>query len=443
MKRFLLAVVLSFPLLPVQAPARDLRPGAQSADAARPVSLRPKPPARRRRGELAALVFSPDGKVLAAAVEGGQTELWDAGAGRLIATLEGRIFHPFYRERPGDVFTPDGQTLVTMDGKEAKLWDAATGQLRRVLRGHTKDVRSLAVSPDGARVATGGADGRVVLWETGRGLPTASLNAFEPKSFSPLRILSSSIERKLAYVEVSFSRDGRRLLTARHGEPARLWEAGTGRLVGLLGVPALSTASFSPDSRFVLTQDATVGGPAYLWDAEAGELKATFLLPSLDAGFSPDGRWLGVVRHGGEQGLLSLKTLKVEVPLLAGVQAASQTLFNPDGRTFLLAGGWEKHALLVDIRTRRVVSLVPLAAERGFDFVSDFVKYVESLSYHPSGRVLLGANRKNVRLLDAATGDPLLVLDEGRGPAAFSPDGKTLAAVGQNQKDLMLWAVEN
>ena len=65
-------------------------------------------------------------------------------------------------------FSPDGKTLAS-GGKDTpiKLWDAETGKLLRTLTGHTGRVESLAFSPDGKTLATGGGGGdtSVKLWD--------------------------------------------------------------------------------------------------------------------------------------------------------------------------------------------------------------------------------------------------------------------------------------
>jgi hypothetical protein len=63
---------------------------------------------------------------------------------------------------------PDGRHVVT-GGWDfvAKLYDTATGELVRTWTGHSFWVDAVAISPDGARLATASGDGHVRVWSTG------------------------------------------------------------------------------------------------------------------------------------------------------------------------------------------------------------------------------------------------------------------------------------
>ena len=45
------------------------------------------------------------------------------------------------------------------------LWDLTTGQQIRQFVGHTKDIRNVAVSPDGKQLLSGSFDGTMRLWD--------------------------------------------------------------------------------------------------------------------------------------------------------------------------------------------------------------------------------------------------------------------------------------
>jgi WD40 repeat protein len=68
-------------------------------------------------------------------------------------------------------FAPDGGTLAVAVGRVVQLWDVASGWLLARLAGHEGQVKCLACSPDGARLASGSYDRTVRLWDVTRYLP--------------------------------------------------------------------------------------------------------------------------------------------------------------------------------------------------------------------------------------------------------------------------------
>lgn len=110
------------------------------------------------------MAFSPDSRTLAH----GGSELGSYNAINTWDTMTGHHLHTFAYTTVGQnvLYTPDGKSIVAASNDNAgkvkgspnntvHLWNAATGQSLRTLRGPGGMIVSLALSPDGRRVAIG------------------------------------------------------------------------------------------------------------------------------------------------------------------------------------------------------------------------------------------------------------------------------------------------
>lgn len=247
------------------------------------------------------VVFSPDGVLLAVRENDDNTiRLWDISTGRELENLKG---HTDDIAMPNVVFSPDGKLMALTNGSTIKLWDLATGQVMRTLSGHRDIIFSIAFSPDGKTLASGGADNAIKLWDvkTGRELRTLSgyPSVILSVKFSPdgrtlaassnniikLSDINSGLEMRTLkghtlYVEsIAFSPDGNMLASSGFDGMIKLWDVKTGRpLRELLGYRLpVNLVKFSGDGKTLVSRGA-LDSPTdaiRLWDVDTGkELKS-------------------------------------------------------------------------------------------------------------------------------------------------------------------------
>jgi WD40 repeat protein len=258
---------------------------------------------------------------------------------------------------------------------------------RGVVRGHTKEIVSVALSPDGRLALSGSQDGtlRVRDLDTGkqRFLDRVGDHAWHAAwspdgkrilggSGSSLRLWDVDAGTVLRTFDqhpwtiqcIAFTPDGKRAVTGSHDGGARLWDLQTGQVLFVLSDSATTTTlgiAVTPDGKYAITAGAGRAGrpPCVitLWDLGTGKEVRRFLDEGswgLRVDVSPDGKTIASGHVDGRVRLWDPATGQGMLVLKGHAQAIYGLSFAPDGRRLASAGA-DGTIRLWDVRTGKEV----------------------------------------------------------------------------------------
>ena len=368
------------------------------------------------------LSLTPDGRLLAAGIFNKRFRFWD-----LTAKKE-RELGPTAKEFSQVKFSRDGRMLALSENYTVKLWDVATLRELATLKVPNSGAfvsqsdAFVSFSEDGKRIATGGFDTDIIVWEieTGKRLSTLSGRT------------------NMAY-NVAFSVDGNELAS---GGRTR-WDLRTGR--GLRTTPGTTEKTYgvaSPDGRLFAVMKPNSSEVSIVESPSGRQLQT--LKPAGDVGtvnrtrFSSDGTMLAVTygpsddqrptttasfTRGSQVKIWDVKTGR-ELRSLSANEVPVEADFTPDGRligTIGLLGQlslWDAQSgsKLRDLTSTPLSTFTPPTIKPGQIPTMPNMADIAAMMTNVIGTMSAGTMGRKVTSL------------------AFSPDGKTLATGGVESK---------
>ncbi|XVQ11060.1 WD40 repeat domain-containing serine/threonine protein kinase [Spirillospora sp. CA-255316] len=262
-----------------------------------------------------------------------------------------------------------------------------------------------------------------------RPAPSASRSTPPPVSW-PLRGHTSTIQ------SVTFSADGRTLLTASEDHTVRKWDVAsrTQRGTPLQHPDGVNDVALGPRDIAIYTSGDD--GSIRVWPMSGRGRQTGFdirLGPVSAMAISPDGRVLATSSMSRVVRLWDLDDGRVGPALDTGAGSVEALAFAPDSRTLAVGttgtrenadtGNTEGHVQLWEVYDRRKIG----------EDLTGFNSWVHGVAFSPDGRTLAAAGGDTARLWDVTTRSPAGAPIDCRSTCrtvTFSPDGRTLATAG-------------
>ena len=208
-----------------------------------------------------AVAVTPDGEKAISTSWDKTCILWNLKTGQAIQVLKGHneIIHAV-------AITPDGTKAITGSGRpsfsestssadnDCILWDLNTGQAISILKGHTREVVAVAMTPDGKKAVSGSKDNTCIVWDLLTGQQIYTLKGH-----------NSGVNA------IDITPDGIYAISGSHDNICIFWDIAEGQVIKKLAghTGPVMAVSLTPDGSRAIS--GSYDKTCILWDIKAGE----------------------------------------------------------------------------------------------------------------------------------------------------------------------------
>jgi hypothetical protein len=274
-------------------------------------------------------------------------------------------------------FDPQLQKLAGggLDGN-VTLWDTVDGKLIRTFEWRRSpfewqrsEVASVAFDPAGQRLASGSANGTVSLWDAGKG-----------------ELLHVLPRQSGAVASVAFHPNGHLLASGANDGTVNLWNAADGKLLRSFRAPRGEVVSVMFDPTGQALARASADGTVILWDILDGTVPRLFerhFFPVSSVSFEPNGRMLAIGSLDNTVKLWDVPNSKLR-RILEGHRGSVVALSFHPSRPLFATMGWDDTIRIWSSETWDMVAVIQRHARYRF----------RGLRFHPSLPCLAAAGAR-------------------------------------------------
>jgi len=309
-------------------------------------------------GSFPAAKFSPDGTFLAITSWKEEINIWNIHSGRCVRKMSDTKL-----EWSNSIdYSNDGKYIVAASRNYVTCWDANSGECIYSKKAHGRyDVNSVRFTADSKYIISSGGDNNVCIWDTNTGDCVATLEGEEEEL---------AVWNTCAVI----SRDNKQIITSSESYPIRSWDNPIANKTEWMALNDSFThsASFSSDSKRIVTvSDANIF-TTEIWNAETGEslIKQNMKTFYSSASFCNNDKYIALSGDNNDIFIYDASTLKYVSSLKGHKKWVSASCSSPDGR-YILSSSRDSTIRIWDVIAERCVQVIALGTEPRTMSISD------------------------------------------------------------------------
>jgi len=320
--------------------------------------------------------------------------------------------------------TPDGRRIVSAShDKTLKVWDLNTGRALATLEGHSGVVNSCAITPDGRRVVSASHDRTLKIWDLDTGCLVTTLKGHTGSVSS-----------------CAVTPDGQHVISASYDKTLRVWELDTGHLVTTLKghTEAVTSCAITPNGRRVISASYnSENKDLKIWDLDTGRVLSTLEGHTgtvNSCAVTPDGQRVVSTSDDETLRVWDLDTGRVLMTLEGHLDDVISCVVTPDGRR-VVSGSSDRTLKVWDLDTGHALATL-----------EGHIEWVSSCAVTGDGKRLISASGDHtlkVWQLDAGRVSTILEgHTAGLSSFAVTPDGRRVVSAS-GDKTLKVWDLDS